>query len=115
IAEGNTLYLNGSVYLRNYQVNLSGGGIVHTSERLSGFGSGDYGFRLTDGTTLRIDSNLINAFGSVPKVYIASPDAKLEYMATEAAALSHIGSRIINETAFDLQVRDLGNGYVQVY
>lgn len=115
IGEGNTLSIAKVLYLKNFNVTLAGGGTLLTNGGLGGYGSGTFGMHLTGGTTLRIDAAQVHDGGTTAKVYISDSLSKLELKTTPANATALFGTRIVNETAESLQVRDIGGGYVQVY
>lgn len=118
VGAGNTLYMNGAsaqVYVRNNKLTVTGGGMLQIASSIGGYGSGAFGIEIAD-ATLQMDTALLFASGVSSNAYIALKDdnAVFRVAATEAQVNGWIGGRIQNQTAHDLVITDLGDGYMQV-
>ncbi len=113
VGTGNTLVV-GSYYERDSSINKMGDGLLQFTNKIGGYSSGDWGIHIVEGT-VRVDADSPYSSGG-GKIWIASEEGALELMTDVSSAESLIGSRIGNDIGDDanLQVEDIGDGYVRV-
>jgi hypothetical protein len=116
VAAGNTLYLANSFYQRDKNVILTGGGTLQVGASITGFTSGNigvWGLHVQD-AVLRLDTGTPYSGSAKGAIFIDDAAARVQLLTSVAGAQSLIGTRIINTTGLDLQVVDIGGGYVEI-
>lgn len=118
IDAGNTLYMSGpgaQVYLRGNNLTVTGGGTLQIANGIAGFGSGAWGIRIGDAVVQMDTASLFAGGASADARFTLTDDnAVFRVKATETQVNSWIGGRIRNETAHNLVITDIGDGYMQV-
>ena len=115
VVAGNTLVITGSA-INHYDHNmtLSGGGVLHGTQRLDcADWGGDRTFTISDGV-LRVDSDRPYQGGDNGVIHIGSENGYLELQTDDVAAVESLfGADIVDDTGLGLTATDMGE-YVRV-
>lgn len=116
IGAGSTV-ITPSLYQRNKDITLTGGGTLQINSSISGYGGtvGDWGLRVVDGLA-RINVAAPYTSTCAGAVFIAGPEAVLEIKTTVSNANSLVSSgRIVDSLGDGLAIDDIGGGFVRIY